>query len=260
MARICTSACRGRPISTPDACSRRHRIVDPGYARSYAGLARTFQEDWRYRWTDTPELGLERAITLAQRSIELDPADARGHAAFGYACLFKRRHDESLAAYQRATELNPNDADVLAETGACASSCGDPQRGLQLLERAMRLNPFYPDWYLWNLGEVQFDLGKYQDAIQTLSQMRDKGQGYRLLAASHALLGHRKEARHYAKQVLIAQPGFSLEHWREHPARPQPGAARALPRGLAQGGSEVNLRGLRSPMRPLWLHRSAKRS
>lgn len=211
-------------------------LVDPSYARSYAGLARTFQEDWRYRWTDTPELGLERAITLAQRSIELDPADARGHAAFGYACLFKRRHDESLAAYQRATALNPNDADVLAETGACASSCGDPQRGLQLLERAMRLNPFYPDWYLWNLGEVQFDLGNYEEAIQTLTQMRDKGQGYRLLAASHALLGHRKEARHYAKQVLIEQPGFSLEHWRNIPPDRNPEPRERYLEGLRKAG------------------------
>jgi TolB-like protein/class 3 adenylate cyclase len=211
-------------------------LVDPRYARSYAGLARTFQEDWRYRWTDTPELGLERAITLAQRSIELDPADARGHAAFGYACLFQRRHDESLAAYQRATELNPNDADVLAETGACASSCGDPQRGLQLLERAMRLNPFYPDLYVWNLGEVQFDLGRYEDAIQTLSQMRDQSQGYRLLAASHALLGHRKEARHYAKQVLMAQPGFSLEHWRNIPPDRNPEPRERYLEGLRKAG------------------------
>ena len=211
-------------------------LVDPNYARSYAGLARTFQEDWRYRWTDTPELGLERAITLARRSIELDPADARGHAAFGYACLFKRRHDESLAAYQRATELNPNDADVLAETAACASSCGEPQRGLQLLERAMRLNPFYPDWYLWNLGEVQFDLGKYQQAIQTLSQMHDQGQGYRLLAASHALLGNQKEARHYAKQVLIEQPGFSLEHWRNIPPDRNPEPRERYLEGLRKAG------------------------
>lgn len=210
--------------------------VDPGYARSYAGLARTFQEDWRYRWSDTPELGLERAVTLAQRSIELDPADARGHAAFGYACLFKRRHDESLAAYQRATELNPNDADVLAETGACASSCGDPQRGLQLLERAIRLNPFYPDWYLWNLGEVQFDLGKYEEAIHTLSHMRDQGQGYRLLAASHALLGHRKEARHFAQQVLIEQPGFSLEHWRNIPPDRNPESRERYLEGLRKAG------------------------
>jgi adenylate cyclase len=191
--------------------------VDPGYARSYAGLARTFQEDWRYRWSDTPELCLEHAVTLAQRSIQLDPGDARGHAAYGYACLFKRRHDESLAAYQRATELNPNDADVLAETGHCASCCGDPQRALQLLDRAMRLNPFYPDSYLWNLGEVHFDLGDYEKAIQTLSRMRDLSQAYRLLTASHALLGNVTEAKRYAAQVLATQPGFSLEHWRNIP-------------------------------------------
>jgi adenylate cyclase len=210
--------------------------VDPRYARSYAGLARTFQEDWRYRWSDAPELCLEQAVTLAQRSIELDPADARGHASFGYACLFKRQHDESLAAYQRAIELNPNDADVLAESAACASSCGEPQRALQVLERAMRLNPFYPDWYLWNLGEVQFDLGDYEESIRTLSKMHDKGQAYRLLTASHALLGHMTEAKHYAEQVLITQPGFSLEHWRDIPPDRNPGPRERYLEGLRKAG------------------------
>jgi TolB-like protein/class 3 adenylate cyclase/Tfp pilus assembly protein PilF len=210
--------------------------VDPHYARSYAGLARTFQEDWRYRWSDAPELCLEQAVTLAQRSIELDPDDARGHAAFGYACLFKRQHDESLAAYQRATELNPNDADVLAETGACASSCGDPKRGLELLQRSMRLNPFYPDWYLWNLGEIHFDLGDYEESVRTLSKMHDKGQAYRLLAASHALLGDIAEAKHYGQQVLIAQPGFSLEHWRNIPPDRDPGPRERYLEGLRKAG------------------------
>jgi adenylate cyclase len=210
--------------------------VDPRYARSYAGLARTFQEDWRFRWSDAPELSLEQAVALAQRSIELDPADARGHAAFGYACLFKRQHDESLAAYQRATELNPNDADVLAETGICASTCGDPKRGLELLQRSMRLNPFYPDWYLWNLGEIHFDLGDYEESARTLNKMHDKRQAYRLLAASHALLGHIAEAKHYGQQVLIAQPGFSLEHWRNIPPDRDPGPRDRYLEGLRKAG------------------------
>lgn len=100
----------------------------------------------------------------------------------------------------------------------------------------MRLNPFYPDWYLWNLGEVQFDLGDYEQAIQTLNQMRDKGQGYRLLAASHALLGHRKEARDFAKKVLIEQPGFSLEHWRNIPPDRNPEPRERYLEGLRKAG------------------------
>jgi adenylate cyclase len=211
---------------------------DPNYARSYAGLARTFQEAWRYRWSDTPEECLSRAIELAEHAIKLDPADARGHAAAGQARLFKREHDHSLAAYERAVQLNPNDADVLADTGHCVSSCGDPQRAIQLLQRAMRLNPYYPDWYLWNLGEVHFDLGNYDEAIRTLNQMRDRSDAYRLLAASHALLGEMDKARHFAAQVLVLQPEFTLERWREVPPDRNPEPRERYLQGLRKAGLE----------------------
>jgi adenylate cyclase len=209
---------------------------DPQYARSYAGLARTFQEAWRYRWSDTPDQCLSRAIELAEHAIMLDPADARGHAALGQARLFRREHEISLASYERALQLNPNDADVLADTGHCMSSCGDPQRAIELLHRAMRLNPYYPDWYLWNLGEVHFDLCNYDEAIRTLNQMRDQSDAYRLLAASHALLGQMEQARHFAGQVLVLQPEFTLERWREVPPDRNPEPRERYLEGLKKAG------------------------
>jgi TolB-like protein/class 3 adenylate cyclase/Tfp pilus assembly protein PilF len=209
---------------------------DPDYARSYAGLARTFQEAWRYHWSDTPDLCLTRAVELAQHAIQLDPSDARGYAALGEASLFKRKHDESLAAYDRAIGLNPNDADVLADSGHCIACSGDPQRGIERLQQAMRLNPYYPDWYVWILGEIHFDLGNYQEAVRTLSQMHDKSDAYRLLAASHALLGDMTQARHYGEQVLILQPEFTLAHWRNVPPDRNPDARDRYLEGLRKAG------------------------
>jgi adenylate cyclase len=209
---------------------------DPGYARGYAGLARTFQEAWRYHWSSTPEQCLARAVELAERAVQVDPSDARGYAALGQAYLFKRRHDESLAAYDRAIGLNPNDADVLAESAHCISSYGDTRRGIERLQQAMRLNPYYPDWYLWNLGEIHFDLGNYQDAVRTLGQMHDKSDAYRLLAASHALLGEMAEARHYADQVLLLQPEFTLAHWRTVPPDRNPEPRDRFLEGLRKAG------------------------
>ena len=100
----------------------------------------------------------------------------------------------------------------------------------------MRLNPYYPDWYLWILGEIHFDLGNYQEAVRTLSQMHDKSDAYRLLAASHALLGDMTEAHHLAEQVLILQPEFTLAHWRNVPPDRNPDARDRYLEGLRKAG------------------------
>jgi adenylate cyclase len=187
--------------------------MDPGLSRSYAGMSKTFNHAWRYRWVDSPELALDKAVELAGEAIIRDNLDARGHSELGYASLYKRQHDASIAAFERAIELNPNDADILAEMGDSLTASDSPERAIELLRRAMRLNPLYPDWYLWNLGEAYFNLERYDDAIRTFTKMHDQSEGHRLLAASHAWLGRMAEARYHAAQVLAVHPDFSLEHW-----------------------------------------------
>jgi len=191
--------------------------IDSGFGRSYAGMSRTFNLAWRYRWVDSPEIALDKAVELAVEAIKCDSFDARGHSELGYARLYKKQHEASIAAYERAVELNPNDADILAEMGDSLSSSGSADRAIELLKRAMRLNPLHPDWYLWNLGEAYFDLAKYDEAIHTLKRMHDQSEAHRLLASSHALLGQMTEARYHAAQVLVAHPDFSLDHWRTVP-------------------------------------------
>jgi tetratricopeptide (TPR) repeat protein len=191
--------------------------VDPEYGRAYAGLSRTFNLSWRYRWADKPEACLSLAVDLAHESLNHDPTDPRGYSELGFACLYKRQHEASLAAYEKAVELNPNDADILAEMGDCLTYSGDPSRAVEFLNRAMRLNPYYPDWYLWYLADAQFTLGNYEGTIHSLLKMRDQSEAHRMLSASYAHLGHEAEARRHAEQVLQAHPHFSLEHWSKVP-------------------------------------------
>ncbi len=188
--------------------------VDPNYGRSYAGMSRTYNLAWRYRWTDFPEAALDRSMELAVDATRRDSLDARGHSELGFACLYKRQHDASLAAYERAVELNPNDADILAEMGDSLTSGGDAERAIGVLKRAVRLNPLHPDWYLWNFGEAYFSLGNYEEAIRLLQKMHDQSEAHRLLASSYALLGRTTEAHHHADQVMAVHPDFSVDHWR----------------------------------------------
>jgi class 3 adenylate cyclase/tetratricopeptide (TPR) repeat protein len=210
--------------------------LDPGYGRPYAGLSRTFNVAWQYRWAESPEACLDRAVELALEAIQHDSLDARGYSQLGYAYLFKKQQDASLAAYEQAIDLNPNDADILADMAISTRSSGDTQRTMDLVQRAMRLNPFYPDVYLWVLGEAYFDLGRYEDAIHALHKRRNKSDGHRLLAASYALLGRIDEAKYHAGQVMAVHPNFSIEHWRNVPPDKNPEPLERFIEGLRLAG------------------------
>jgi adenylate cyclase len=210
--------------------------IDPGHARTWAGLSRTFNVEWQYAWTDAPQACLDTAVKLALQAIERDSLDARGYAQLGYAYLFRKQQDASLAAYEQAIDLNPNDADILAGMAIATRSSGDTQRTMELVQRAMRLNPFCPDGYLWVLGETFFDLAEYEQAIHTLHKMRDKSEGHRLLAASYALLGQMDEARYHAGQVMAVHPNFSIEHWRNVPPDKNPEPVERFIEGLRRAG------------------------
>ncbi|MEM7069060.1 MAG: tetratricopeptide repeat protein [Pseudomonadota bacterium] len=210
--------------------------IDPKYAISFTSISRTSNDAWRFNWTDRPEDALDDAVSKAETALLLDPDDARGYAALGNACLYKRRHDDSLAAYERAIQYNPNDADILAEMGHSASVFGDTDRAVELINRAMQLNPFYPDWYLWHLGEAFFDMCDYEEAIRTLNKMHDKTDAYRMLTASNALLGRMDEAKRNAEQVLITHPEFTIGHWANVPPDRNPEPRERLIEGLRKAG------------------------
>jgi class 3 adenylate cyclase/TolB-like protein len=186
---------------------------DEWHGRAYASLSRSLNLCWRYGWAEPGFDPLSEAVRLARKATVLEPEDARGYGALGFATLYLRDYEEALAAYGRAIQINPNDADLLAEAADAFVYVGEAKQAEPLFQRAMELNPLYPDWYLWNLGDLYFHTKQYEKAIATLHRMSDKSEAHRMLAASHVFLGRMDEARHHAQAVLKAHPNFRLEHW-----------------------------------------------
>jgi TolB-like protein/class 3 adenylate cyclase len=210
--------------------------IAPAYGRSYAALSRTFLHEWRYAWAASPEACLDKAVALAVEAITHDSLDARGYSELGFGHLYKKQHDASVAAYERAIDLNPNDADILAEMSLSLSYSGQVERAIELMKRAMRLNPYFPDWYLWYLGNAYFTIGDYGETVQTLNRMRDQSEAHRLLTSSYALLGRMGKARYHAGQVLAIQPDFSIEHWRKVPPDRDAATLERFLKGLRKAG------------------------
>ncbi len=186
---------------------------DSHYARAHAAKSRTFNLDWRYDWADKPETALDVALDLAKKAIDLDDSDARGFGELGFAHLYRKEHALAINAYERARKLNPNDADLISDMADALAHSGRSEEAIELLHKAMRLNPFYPDQYIWHLGGAYFNLKRYDEAIETIHKMQNPTEGRRLLAASYAHLGRIAEAKAEAEQVLKAHPNFSVDHW-----------------------------------------------
>ena len=127
--------------------------------------------------------------------------------------VFGGHHDRAISAYQKALELNPNDADVLNDFGQCLSFAGRAMEGVELVHKAMRLNPHYPDCSVKQLGPIYFDARRYEDAISTLEKLHSRDTiGVQLyLAASHAALGHTDQARANMASVIRLDPLATLE-------------------------------------------------
>jgi adenylate cyclase len=191
--------------------------IAPEYGRAYGAMSRTHNLDWRYSWSAEPDQSLEAAVDLAHHAIQLDRLDARGFAELGFANLYKKRHDDALAEYARAIALNPNDADIIVEYADALVYAGQPWKSVELLEKAMRLNPYYPDWYLWYRADAFNAMGRPAEVIATVQRMQNPDEGRRLLAANFAHLGMMDEARAQAREVMRLHPEFTIRRWRDRP-------------------------------------------
>jgi adenylate cyclase len=187
--------------------------IDPRYGRALAAIAQTLNFEWLFSWADVSETTLDYALSIAHEAVSLDQGDARGYAGVGFVSLYQKKHDASIKAYERALQLNPNDADVISELADTYGHSGRSEEAVTLLKKAMHLNPFYPDEYLWNLGGAYYTLKQYENAIDAVNQMNNPTEGSRILAASYAQLGQLDIAREHAQKTLQAHPDFSLDKW-----------------------------------------------
>ena len=156
---------------------------------------------------------MAEALKFATAAIKHDDDEAWGYWAMAGYHMFGGHHDRAISAYQRALELNPNDADVLNDFGQCLSFAGRATEGVEVVHKAMRLNPHYPDYWVMQLGPIYFDARRYEDAISTLEKLHSKDTiGVQLyLAASHAALGHMEQAGATMASVTRLDPLATLE-------------------------------------------------
>ena len=185
---------------------------DPQYARPYAWLS--------YLYTvnkvsyDMSYGSLEHALELGRRALALDEQESQGHLALGIAHEFSWQHEPAAHHFERGLALNPNDDLLAVEYARFLQYTERELEGIDWVRKAMRLNPFYPDWY-WNImGRCRHVAERYPEAIDAFERIEIPPfwvNAY--LAACYQQLGRTDKAKLHRDRTLEKRPGLRMSEY-----------------------------------------------
>ncbi|HKA56691.1 MAG TPA: tetratricopeptide repeat protein, partial [Candidatus Binatia bacterium] len=143
--------------------------LDPQYAEVCAWLSFTYYRDWVWRWSADPQT-LERALALAQQALALDSSLPIAHSVLSFVYALKQQYDQAIAEGEQAIAFDPNNADGYVSQAEVLNLAGRSEEALRGVQQAMRLNPHYPPFYLFELGWAYRLTGQYAEAVAALKE------------------------------------------------------------------------------------------
>ncbi|MEQ1954053.1 winged helix-turn-helix domain-containing tetratricopeptide repeat protein [Mesorhizobium yinganensis] len=184
--------------------------LDPRFAAAHALLS--FVETLKFFWIFyNPDL-LRPGLEMAKTALQLDPDEAYGHLATGFALLYLRQFRQAEISLDRAVALNPNDPLILSIRALFLNYTGRQEEGLGEIAEAQRRDPYAVGWYEDFRGILLTTAGRYRDAIGCYAKMADVPRWSLVrLVVCHSELGEIRQARDTLAKVKAHYPGLRLD-------------------------------------------------
>jgi len=173
--------------------------------------------DGAFGTSKTPEKSIEQAFELAKNILERGDNDGPAHYLLGFVYRRKGQFEKAIAELEIARELEPNSAEITAGLGTVLAAAGKPKEAINMLEKAVRLNPNPPSWYLMTLGTCYRRIEQYEKALneykKAIQLQPDNLFAHMHLAVIYVYLGQEEKAKAEAAEVLRIDNKFSVERY-----------------------------------------------
>lgn len=195
---------------------RQSIVLDPALSIAHAYLATIMVQGVQYGWIKSTSALWIEAMSLAEKSLQLDPRSSFAFAIVSYMHAMEGNHETAMAAAKRAVDLNPYDMGARGILGLCHFVNGDHQQAIELFSTAAQRGNSDPR-YKWSaLNAFSHYLLRQYDA--SLSWAREASylnpnhlQVLAVRAAALAQLGRRTEAAKATEALLNAFPVLTVE-------------------------------------------------
>jgi TolB-like protein len=166
--------------------------LDPKYASAHAWLSRTLLFLWVMKWSGDESLR-EQALMHAERAVFLNDRLPFALSMLGWAHLWFKHQELSIAACRQAVALDPNNFEAHMFLSMSLSSAGFGEEALYYIEKAQRINPHSSPFYEYTLGLAHYVLEDYEKAIIAFKRGCAMSEtfppNYVYLCTTYAMLG-----------------------------------------------------------------------
>lgn len=191
--------------------------LDAGYGAALVQLGLTHWWDARYTLDLDPEAALAQAEAVIERLKDLGNNESAVHYLTGYVAFVRRQHDTAIAELEKAVSQSPSDSWMLAVLGQVYMFAGRHDRAVEALQNAMRLSPYYPEWYAYNLAQAYAWRGENEDDALDLAEgyvrrLPGDPYGYTNLATVQSFFGHEPRAAVTIRKLRQRYSGFGVRN------------------------------------------------
>jgi adenylate cyclase len=200
--------------------------INPAFTPALALLGFVLTDQARFGWEKDPAATYEAALECAARALALDPDSNDAHVALGYTRLFQRRHDDAMAAGEKAIALCPNSAGAYHMAAMFHGYAGDFRKAAEYEQQAQRLSPLSRNESTVDEARARFHLGDPVAARDIASRVLIEKPRWltaqTVLVAALWSLGSEDEARITVRKILANHPNLTASRWAQgYPYRHQ---------------------------------------
>jgi len=191
--------------------------INPVYTPAICLLGFVLTDQVRFGWENDEATTYEAALECAARILKIDPDSEDGYGALGYTCLFQRRHDDAVAAGEKAIVLCPNSSGAYHMAAMFHGYAGDFRKAAEYEQQAQRLSPLSRNESTVDEARARFHLGDLVAARDIASGVLIEKPRWltaqTVLVAALWSLGSEDEARITVRQIRANHPNLTTSRW-----------------------------------------------
>jgi adenylate cyclase len=119
---------------------------DPNYGLAWAMLGHLYADNHALGFCEI-DSSLEKAMKFARKGVSLEPKNQFVLDALTLVYFHRGNKELFLKHLEQTIALNPNSPYIIGVAGWHLTLYGEWDRGIALLEKGMKLNPYHPSWF-----------------------------------------------------------------------------------------------------------------